>query len=38
LRTLFGAAFPDIDPDRITDDLGAPLETLERDGLVRKLP
>lgn len=36
LCSLFEAAFPDTDPRRIAEDLDALLETLERDGLVRK--
>jgi hypothetical protein len=38
LLALFEAAFPDTDPRRIGDDLNALLETLARDGLVRREP
>jgi hypothetical protein len=38
LSALFEAAFPDIEPRRIAADLSALLETLERDGLVKRVP
>ena len=37
LHALFEAAFPDTNPDRIAEDLDALLETLERDGLVKRV-
>lgn len=38
LCALFEAAFPDTEPRQIADDLAALLETLERDGLVKREP
>jgi hypothetical protein len=37
LHALFKAAFPETDPARIAEDLDALLETLERDGLVKRV-